>query len=224
MSIWFLIQIIFNVIFIAFCFFLWVRSKKENVDDPRLSRGLQMVSSKIAILEDLSKQVDVQSQQISALLDQKAKQILQTIEKSDEQLNKIELAQHKSLQVAEIFQDRIPHEEIRQREHAKKYIEAARMAHEGRSGEEIQEALGLSMMEIEMISKVNAPNFDYSENLTVAQAPATPSRSEEDQLKALSEKFKKVPQMLEGSSKGSSSRSIDPKAKRIQPVQFPRIN
>jgi hypothetical protein len=231
------------MIFIAFCFFLWARSKRENIEDPRLSRGLQIVSSKIAILEDLSKQVDVQSQQISAFLDQKSKQVLETLEKSDDQLNKIELAQQKSLQIAEIFQDRIPHEEIRQREQAKKYVLAAKMAFEGHSTEDIQQALALSRAEIEMISKVNtnlAPQdlsseYENSSPISSSAEISPPARSsEQDQLKALSEKFKKVPQMLEAQSgpKGSSpvfiskisgTSASSAKEKRIQPVQFPRI-
>ena len=245
MSIWFLVQIIINVIFIAFCFFLWTRSKRESLEDPRLSRALQMVSSKIAILEDLSRQIDVQSQQISAFLDQKSKQVLQTLEKSDDQLNKIEVAQQKSLKIAEIFQDRIPHEEIRHREEGRKYILAAKMAHEGHSIEDIQQALALSRTEVEMISKMNTifePQDEVHEARSLTSAsevaifPNNPQRKEDDQLRALSEKFKKVPQMLEANQAAQSTRGLSSpkqsmigaassasKEKRIQPVQFPRI-
>lgn len=217
LSLWVLLQILVNLFFVAGFVFIWARLRREPSEDPRLSRGLQMVSSKIAILEDLSRQTDTQSQQIYALIEQKAKQLLEQIEKSDEQIAKIEFAQQKSLEVAQIFQDKIPHEEIRHREQTMKYIEVARMAHEGKTANEIHEEIGLSLGEIELIMKLNKDNFHLQEAMLPSWTGekrsdlASQTTSERNQLaahdkseqalKTLGEKFRKVPEMLEAKDK-----------------------
>ena len=62
---------------------------------------------------------------------------------ADRQVARIENSAQKSLEVASIFQDRIPHTEILERQNTIKYVTAARMAHQGRSIDEIGSALGL---------------------------------------------------------------------------------
>ncbi len=232
MSLWVLLQIIVNLCFIAGFVLFWMKSRREPSEDPRLSRGLQMVSSKIAVLEDLSKQTDIQCQQISALIEQKAKQLLEQIEKSDEQIAKIEFAQKKSLEVAQIFQDKIPHEEIRHREETMKYIQVARLAHEGMTAEEIQEKVGLSRGEIEMIAKLDMESFLVQESqvstwrgedLRTQGGEESPAQSNsgtgDAKLRELSEKFKKIPQMQEQ----AAQKKIVVRHKGIQPYDFPRV-
>jgi flagellar hook-basal body complex protein FliE len=65
--------------------------------------------------------------------------------------------------VAEIFQDKIPHEEIIQRQSTIKYVQAARMAHSGASIEEIVKEVGLPQSEVEFIAKVNKDQLMFSE-------------------------------------------------------------
>lgn len=163
MSFWVLVQILLDFILIAGSVGIWIRFQRPQKDDPRLSKGLQLLQSKIAVLEDLSDRTEVQVQQLTALLEQKVRQIQQQVQLSDKQLQKIEQSMQKSLEVAKIFQDRIPHNEIVERQSTIKYVKAARLAHQGMSVPEIASQVDLSLGEIEMIAQVNKDQLMFCE-------------------------------------------------------------
>ena len=124
---------------IAVCFF---RLKRPPKDDPRLSKGLQLLQSKISVLEDLSDRTEVQVAQMTKLLELKAGQVQKKVQQAELQIRKVEVAMAKSKEVAEIFQDKIPHDEIVERKNTIKYIQAARLAHQGASGRFPRESRG----------------------------------------------------------------------------------
>lgn len=164
MSFWVLLQILVNLILLAGVVGLWVRLNRPPKDDPRLSKGLQLLQSKIAVLEDLSDRTETQVNQLTALLEQKVKDIQSKIQAADKQIGKIEQNMQKSLEVAKIFQDRIPHTEIIERQNTVKYVKAARMAHQGMSVDEIAKEVDLSRGEIEFIAKVNRDQLMFCED------------------------------------------------------------
>lgn len=164
MSFWLLLQILFNLVVLSGVVGMWIRMSRPPKDDPRLSKGLQLLQSKIAVLEDLSDRTETQVKQLTALLESKVKDIQVKIQNSDKQLLKIESSMQKSLEVAKIFQDRIPHSEIVERQSTIKYVKAARLAHQGLSVEEIAEQVDLSSGEIEFISKVNRDKLMFCED------------------------------------------------------------
>lgn len=89
----------------------------------------------------------------------------------------------KSLEVAKIFQDRIPHSEILERQNTIKYVKAARLAHQGLAPEEIGRQVDLSLGEIEFIAKVNRDQLMFCEEslpewAQVTTQPANPSENE----------------------------------------------
>src|SRR3974390_2342837 len=94
---------------------LWLRLKRPPQDDPRLSRGLQLLQSKITVLEDLSDRTDAQVKQLTQILDQKTRYIQDKIVQAEQQILRVDQSMQKSLEVAEIFQDKIPHEEVVER-------------------------------------------------------------------------------------------------------------
>lgn len=144
---------------------LWIRLNRPPKDDPRLSKGLQLLQSKIAVLEDLSDRTETQVNQLTALLEQKVKDIQAKVLASDKQLIKIEQSMQKSLEVAKIFQDRIPHTEILERQNTIKYVKAARLAHQGLSVDEIAAQIkDLSRGEIEFIAKINRDQLMFCED------------------------------------------------------------
>ncbi|MDG0816931.1 DUF2802 domain-containing protein [Bdellovibrio svalbardensis] len=164
MSFWFLLQLLVNVILLAGIVGMWVRLNRPPKDDPRLSKGLQLLQSKIAVLEDLSDRTETQVNQLTALLEQKVKDIQAKIQSSEKQLSKIDMSMQKSLEVAKIFQDRIPHSEIVERKNTIKYVKAARLAHQGLSVDEIAEQVtDLSRGEIEFIAKINRDQLQFCE-------------------------------------------------------------
>lgn len=163
MNIWILLQIFLNVVFMAVFALLWFKLQRPPKDDPRLSRGLQLLQSKISILEDLIDRTDTQSSQLTALMEQKVKAVQEQIFQAERQISAIDNSMKKSLEVAKIFQDKIPHQEIIERQNTLKYVRAARMANKGASASDIAQAVDLSMGEIEFIAKVNRDQLQFSE-------------------------------------------------------------
>ncbi len=181
MSFWTLLQILVNLILLAGLVALWIRSVRPPKDDPRLSKGLQLLQSKIAVLEDLSDRTETQVQQLTALLEQKIKDIQMKIQAADKQLLKIDQSTQKSLEVAKIFQDRIPHHEILERQNTIKYVKAARLAHQGLSVDQISEQIPeLSRGEIEFIAKVNKEQLMFCEDSLPEWAQAGTSEAQSD--------------------------------------------
>ena len=157
------LQIIFNLVLGLGVYTLWLRLRKPPQDDPRLSRGLQLLQSKIAVLEDLSDRTEVQVKQLTALMDQKARQVQAKIEEAQKHIHHVGKAVESSREIAEIFQDKIPHAEIIERQNTIKYVRAARMANEGKTIAEIAEQINLPVGEIEFIAKVNKDQLMFDQ-------------------------------------------------------------
>jgi hypothetical protein len=164
MSIWALLQITVNLIFFVGMIALWMRLRRPPQDDPRLSRGLQLLQTKITVLEDLSDRTDNQVKQLTALLDQKTRMLQNKVLEAEQQIIKIDHSMTKSLEVAEIFQDKIPHQEIVERQQKVEYVRAARMAHSGLSVDDIAAQVALPREQIELIAKFNREQLMFDED------------------------------------------------------------
>lgn len=164
MGTWGLIQIVLNIFFALGLFIIIMRISRQPKDDPRLSRGLQLLQAKIAVLEDLSDRTESQVQQMTSLLEQKGREIQNKIQLADRHVHLIRAAMDSSLEVAKIFQDKIPHQEIIERQNTLKYLQAARLAHQGKSVDEISHQIDLPKGEIEFIAKVNRDQLMFSED------------------------------------------------------------
>lgn len=204
---WTLIQIFIDISLAVGMFVLWTKLRRPPQDDPRLSRGLQLLQSKITVLEDLSDRTDVQVKQLTSLLDQKTRVIQDKIVEADRHNYQIHESMQKSLEVAEIFQDKIPHEDIVERQKTVRYVKAARMANSGASLEEIAESVDLPREQLELIAKFNREQLMFDEEALPewAKHPAKESTSKvsallEDEipresletLNNLSQKFKEA--------------------------------
>lgn len=143
---------------------MWIRLRRPPQDDPRLSRGLQLLQTKITVLEDLSDRTEQQVKQLSGVLDQKSRSVQNKILEAEQQILKIDHSMHKSMEVAEIFHDKIPHQEILERQRTIEYVKAARMAHSGLSVDEIAAAVPLPREQIELIAKFNREQLMFDEN------------------------------------------------------------
>ncbi len=157
---------------------LTLRLRRPPQDDPRLSRGLQLLQTKITVLEDLSDRTDAQVKQLSQLLEQKNRVLQNKILEAEQQILKIDHSMSKSMEVAEIFQDKIPHHEIAERQRTIEYVKAARMANSGLSVEEIAQSVHLPREQVELIAKFNREQLMFDEEQLppwVAHAAAKPS-------------------------------------------------
>lgn len=164
MSTWTLIQIVFDIFVATALFTIVMRMNRAPKDDPRLSRGLQLLQSKISVLEDLSDRTEVQVNQLTAILEQKAREVQAKVQLAEQHVHEIKVSMERSLEVAQIFQDKIPHKEIIERQNTIKYVQAARLAHKGASVEEIAKQVDLPKGEIEFIASVNRERLMFDEN------------------------------------------------------------
>ncbi len=162
-SFWYVLQIAVNLFLGLGLAVLWLRFRRPPKEDPRLSRGLQLLQSKISVLEDLSDRTDLQVKQLTNLLDQKTRLLQTKIFDAEKQMQLVDQSMHKSLEVAEIFQDKIPHQEIIERQNTIKYVKAARMAHGGSSLDEIAEAVDLPREQLAFIAKVNQEQLMFDD-------------------------------------------------------------
>jgi len=184
LSFWNAFQIIFDL-FVGFGIgVLLLKLARAPKDDPRLSRGLQILQSKIAILEDLSDRTENQVRGLMQLLDQKNIEVQARIDKAGEQVRIVEESIRSSLEVAKIFQDKIPHQEIIERKNTLKYLQAARLANQGRSANEIAKIVDLPLGEIEFIAKVNSEQLTFSMDELPAWARAELAQIENSQAQA----------------------------------------
>lgn len=163
MSNWTLIQMAFNLFTLGAFLVLWLKSRRPPQDDPRLSRGLQLLQTKITVLEDLSDRTDSQVKQLTSLLDQKTRMLQNKVIEAEQQVLKIDHSMNRSMEVAEIFQDKIPHQEILERQRTVEYVKAARLAHSGMSVEDIAERVALPFEQIELIAKFNREQLMFDE-------------------------------------------------------------
>lgn len=162
-SIGLLSVIVIQCFMFAAIYVLWIRLSRAPEDDPRLTKGLQLLQSKIAVLEDLSDRTETQVNQLTALMENKIKEIQIKIIDADKVINHIELKIQKSMEVAKIFQDKIPHQEILDRQYTIKYVRAAKLAHQGMSTDDIAKEVDLTPAEIELILKLNKEQLMFSE-------------------------------------------------------------
>lgn len=214
MNIWILLQVLINVSLMLGVVVMWVRLNRPAKDDPRLSRGLQLLQSKISVLEDLSDRTDRQVKQLSELLDQKSRSLQNKIFDSEKQVQKLDQSMFKSMEVAQIFQDKIPHEEIIERQNTIKYVKAARMAHEGKAIEEIASQIDLPREQLEFIAKVNKDQLMFDESQLPAWAQlgqevafAPEEKEEYTSLKRLGDEFRQACRDFEVTQPVASSAS-----------------
>ncbi len=153
-----------DLVLVAGFMAMWWRLRRPPQDDPRLSRGLQLLQTKITVLEDLSDRTDSQVKQLTSLLEHKARGVQNKILEAEQQILKIDHSMNKSLEVAEIFQDKIPHQEILERQRTVEYVKAARMAHSGMSVEEIAQTVHLPREQVELIAKFNRDQLMFDES------------------------------------------------------------
>jgi hypothetical protein len=163
-SLWVLLQMIFDLSVLAGMAAFWLRLRRPPQDDPRLSRGLQLLQTKITVLEDLSDRTDSQVKQLTSLLDQKTRMLQNKVIEAEQQILKIDHSMNKSLEVAEIFQDKIPHQEIVERQRTVEYVKAARMAHSGMALDEIAPKVALPREQLELIVKFNREQLMFDES------------------------------------------------------------
>ncbi|MES2854558.1 MAG: DUF2802 domain-containing protein, partial [Bdellovibrionota bacterium] len=107
---------------------------------------------------------ETQVNQMTAILEQKSREVQAKVQLAEQQVFEIRQSMDRSLEVAQIFQDKIPHKEIIERQNTIKYVTAARLAHGGASVEEIASQVDLPRGEVEFIASVNRDRLMFAED------------------------------------------------------------
>lgn len=161
MSIWLILQVVLNVVFLIGLALCFVHIQRRREDDPRLSQGLRLLQSKISVLEDLSDHSENQVNQMMTLLDKKLQEVRRSINSVNQHVSEVDRSIAKSKKMAEIIVKEIPHKEIVDRTTTDKYKKAAQMAHQGLGVDRIVSELGLPRNEVQLIAKVNRKKYVF---------------------------------------------------------------
>lgn len=156
-----LFQIIVNLLLFAFVGLIWSRLKHLSGDEGRLRQGLQILQSKIAILEDLSGQVDDQFKQLTYMLDLKSKAFDAKLTEASELLSKLADGVTEASAAAHNLSENLQPEVLLERETAIRYVKAALLARAGKSTTEISSQLGVGFEEAELICKLNRSQLQF---------------------------------------------------------------
>lgn len=165
LNIWLLLLTTFNLMLLAILsinLFLKVKEKKE---DQRLTKGLQLLQNKISILEDLSDKTDEQVRKLVHVLDQKTNELRVCTAEADAQLAEVNEAFTKN---SELYQMNLQLQQQTMKDpHKTKtqlYVNAAKLAYQGYTVEQIAQHIDLSPAEIQMIVKVNKDQLQFAED------------------------------------------------------------
>ena len=160
-SLWFLIQIVINIFFLGALSICLVKVFRKQEDDPRLTQGLRLLQSKISILEDLSDHTETQVKQLMTLLDKKLGEVRGTMNQVNQHINEVGRSIQEGQKMAEKLCQEITTDQIIERKIESKYIQAARLAHQGLGVNQIVERLELPRADVELIVKVNKNKCIY---------------------------------------------------------------
>jgi hypothetical protein len=184
---WLLTLSLMNVLLMTVVLFSWLTKNKNRVEDQRLTKGLQLLQNKISILQDLSDKSDEQVRKWVHLIEQKSNEVQNQLIMADDKIVQIEGALSKALDVSKIFYEQVPHAEIAERQKTSQYVQAAKLAHQGFSADQIGQKIDLSMAEIEMIIKMNRDHLQFSEENLPAWINTDTSSDNERQSQEVAE-------------------------------------
>lgn len=222
-----ILQIALNLLFLAGIALCFIKLKGRREEDPRLSYGLKLLQNKIAVLEDLSDKTELQVKQLVVLLETKMRDLQNKVKDADGQLARIDQSLRKTLEVAHIFQEEVPHEQIMERKVTNKYITAARMAHQGMDFQQIQKQVDLPQAELDLIVKLNREQLMFSEDHLPAWVDQHPVEANQNlfaapqvdmaSLEKLGEDFKRACKDFENKVQASAE-------PEVVPYQFKKVN
>lgn len=195
MNYWLLSLSLLNVLLMAYIAFTHLSRGKTKVEDQRLTKGLQLLQNKISILQDLSDKTDEQVRRWVHLIEQKANDVKSQITKSDEKIMQIEEALSKALDVSKIFYEQVPHAEMVERQKTSKYVQAAKLANQGFTTDQISQKVDLSAAEIDMIIRMNREQLQFAEESLPAWVQAAGSAAAEDRTQEVTEFNTQLTQM-----------------------------
>ncbi len=204
MNYWLLTLSMVNILLLTMMLFGWITKNKTKLEDQRLTKGLQLLQNKISILQDLSDKSDEQVRKWVHLIEQKSHEVQAQLTHSDEKILQIETVLSKALDVTSAFQHETPHETLAERQKTSRYVQAARLAHQGMNAEQISEKTDLSVAEIDIIIKMNRNQLQFSEDELPAwvnlNPESMPGEDNEKEMSDFTSQLKKMNQSITASA------------------------
>lgn len=204
MNYWLLALSMMNLLMLTLLLFSWLTKNKTRIEDQRLTKGLQLLQNKISILQDLSDKSDEQVHKWIHLIEQKSYDVQNQLTRSDEKIAQIENVLAKALDVTKAFSEQIPHETLAERQKTSRYAQAAKLAHQGYSAEQISQKVDLSVAEIEIIIKMNRNELQFSEDNLPAwvdlNTTAPDTADENQEVNEFTAQLKKMNQVVSASA------------------------
>lgn len=161
MNVWILVQSVLNLVFLAGIVFLLIHRKQTHREDQKFSKGLQILQTKISVLEDLSDQTDDQVRSLTKLLEDKYREIQSLLAESDQQIQQME-------EIAQNTMSRLQSAgsmpQSSEQGSMNKYVKAAQMAHSGASMDEILKAVDLTRGEVELVMAMNKDQLVFNQH------------------------------------------------------------
>ena len=164
MNIWFVVQLMVNLVFLAGFLFLLINRKQTQKDDQKFSKGLQLLQNKISVLEDLSDQTDEQVRSLTQLLEAKYREIQGLLVESDQQIQKMEEIAKNIYAQVESSSSMMGNQSSTEVQSMNKYVKAAQMANNGKTIEEVIREIDITRGEAELIVAMNKDQLTFNQN------------------------------------------------------------
>lgn len=158
LNIWLILITSLNILLLAGLVLSLFLKIKEKQEDQRITKGLQLLQNKLSILEDLSDKTDEQVRKLIHLLDQKAQEVRQTLNAADQKMNQMDQT------TLSMTTPQLQTQSTHYTDKTSLYVQAAKLANQGFTVDQITQQVDLSPAELNMIIKVNRDQLQFAPN------------------------------------------------------------
>lgn len=163
-STWLLVLTVFNLVVLSVLTIQVFLKLKEKKEDLRLAKGLQLLQNKISILQDLSDKTDHQVHKIVQVIDKKSSDIQTNIALIDAKIANVEGLIIRATEISKAAAQQMPPQNISDMQKTSLHVQAAKLANQGFSKEQIGDKVDLNPAEIDLIFKVNKDQLQFAED------------------------------------------------------------
>ena len=163
-STWLLVLTVFNLVVLSVLTIQVFLKLKEKKEDLRLAKGLQLLQNKISILQDLSDKTDHQVHKIVQVIDKKSGDIQTNIALVDSKIANVEGMLIRATEISKAFAQQMPPQNISDMQKTSLHVQAAKLANQGFTKEQIGDKVDLNPAEIDLIFKVNKDQLQFAED------------------------------------------------------------
>lgn len=163
-STWLLVLTVFNLVVLSVLTIQVFLKLKEKKEDLRLAKGLQLLQNKISILQDLSDKTDHQVHKIVQVIDKKSGDIQSNMAIIDSKIAHVEAALIRATEISKNLATQVSPQTMSEMQKTSRHVQAAKLANQGFTREQIMDKVDLNPAEIDLIFKVNKDQLQFAED------------------------------------------------------------